>query len=70
MNSDWPISIREAARRIGLNQTIATVLVKTHKLPTVGHPLYNAKGLTRTSYRRLERLAAPFVRQQKESATA
>ncbi len=70
MTSDWPISISEAARRIGFTQTHASILVESHKVPTTPLGRYNAKGLDRAGFKKLERLAVPFVKPAKEQEPA
>ena len=66
MADQWPISIREAARRLKIERNTACILVRTHEIPTI--QIGMSKGLDKAAYRRLSRYAVPF--QQSETGKA
>lgn len=60
---DWPISMGEAARRVEVDPKTASILIRSHHLPTEripGAPKF--VGLMPETFERFRELAEPFRR--------
>jgi hypothetical protein len=69
MAEEWPISVAEAARRLGINENQAGVMVRSHDIPTVT-TYYNARGLTEETFGILREASLAFRRNTNRKAKA
>lgn len=65
--SYWPITTKEAARRLRINQVIAHTLVKALKIPF--NRIGRANALDEASYLQLKEAARPFQAHRHEAET-
>lgn len=64
---DWPISQTEAARRVGVSATVASLLIRSHNIPTHRpSPGMKYRGLSAEAFERFRELAAPFRKAPRE----
>lgn len=68
ITTDWPISIREAARRLGIPFNTASILVRANP-PIRTVPNYTGakyKGLYQEAFAQLREKAVPFIQTKNE----
>ena len=59
----WPISQAEAARRVGVSAAVASLLIRSHNIPTQKFPGgVKYSGLTPEAFERFREVASPFRR--------